>query len=94
MLNDLAALYASEPAWFAGSLFLLGLVVGSFLNVVIYRLPIILERDWRSQATDLLRPVGAATPAAAPLERFTLSSPRSACPSARRPSRPCRTFRW
>jgi leader peptidase (prepilin peptidase)/N-methyltransferase len=85
MLNDLAAFYASEPVWFAGSVFLLGLVIGSFLNVVIYRLPIILERDWRSQATDLLRPAGEASPAPAPLERFTLSTPRSACPKCKAP---------
>ena len=85
MLNDLAAFYASEPIWFAGSVFLLGLVIGSFLNVVIYRLPIILERDWRSQATDLLRPAGDATAAAAPPERFSLSTPRSACPNCKAP---------
>jgi leader peptidase (prepilin peptidase) / N-methyltransferase len=85
MLNDLAAFYASEPIWFAGSLFLLGLVIGSFLNVVIYRLPIILERDWRSQATDLLRPAADASAPAAPLERFTLSTPRSACPKCKAP---------
>lgn len=80
MLNDIALLYATNPALFAGSSFLFGLLIGSFLNVVIYRLPIILERDWRSQATDLLHPAAAASPAAAALERFTLSSPRSACP--------------
>jgi leader peptidase (prepilin peptidase)/N-methyltransferase len=85
MLNDLAAFYASEPIWFAGSVFLLGLVIGSFLNVVIYRLPIILERDWRSQATDLLHPAGDASAAAAPIERFTLSTPRSACPNCKAP---------
>jgi leader peptidase (prepilin peptidase) / N-methyltransferase len=85
MLNDLAAFYASEPIWFAGSLFVLGLIIGSFLNVVIYRLPIILERDWRSQATDLLRPSGDPSPATAPLERFTLSMPRSACPKCNAP---------
>ena len=85
MLNDLAAFYASEPIWFAGSVFLLGLMIGSFLNVVIYRLPIILERDWRSQATDLLHPSSDASPASAPLERFTLSTPRSACPKCKAP---------
>ena len=47
MLNELAALYAESPALFIGSVFVLGLVVGSFLNVVIYRLPIILDRQWR-----------------------------------------------
>jgi leader peptidase (prepilin peptidase)/N-methyltransferase len=85
MLNDLAAYYASEPVWFAGSVFVLGLVIGSFLNVVIYRLPIILEREWRSQATDLLRPADEAAPAATPAERFTLSAPRSACPKCKAP---------
>ena len=85
MLNDLAAFYASEPAWFAGSLFLLGLVVGSFLNVVIYRLPIILERDWRAQATELLHPAAEASPSATPTDRFTLSTPRSACPNCKAP---------
>jgi leader peptidase (prepilin peptidase) / N-methyltransferase len=88
MLNDLAALFASEPALFAGSVFILGLVVGSFLNVIIYRLPIMLDRDWRLQATDLLQPPAAAVPASAaptPPERFTLSTPRSACPNCKAP---------
>ena len=85
MLNDLAAFYATEPIWFAGSVFLLGLVIGSFLNVVIYRLPIILERDWRAQAADLLPSTGDATSPATPLERFTLSTPRSACPKCKAP---------
>src|SRR5580698_7913291 len=85
MLNDLAAFYASEPIWFAGSVYLLGLMIGSFLNVVIYRLPIILERDWRSQATDLLHPSGDASADPTPLERFTLSTPRSACPKCKAP---------
>ena len=52
MLNDLAALYAASSLLFAGSVFVLGLVVGSFLNVVIYRLPIMLEREWRAQAVE------------------------------------------
>ena len=85
MLNDLAALYSNNLAVFAGSVFLLGLVIGSFLNVVIYRLPIILERDWRSQATDLLHPSGDASADPTPLERFTLSTPRSACPKCKAP---------
>jgi leader peptidase (prepilin peptidase)/N-methyltransferase len=88
MLNDLAALFASEPALFAGSVFILGMAIGSFLNVVIYRLPIMLDREWRLQATDLLQPAGAAAPtpaASTPPERFTLSTPRSACPNCKAP---------
>jgi len=82
MLNDLAALYRDSPALFTGSVFALGLVVGSFLNVIIYRLPIMLEREWRLQAAELLPSEALASAAAvpAPLERFTLSTPRSACP--------------
>ncbi len=56
MLTDVADLYATSPALFAGSVFVLGLVIGSFLNVVIYRLPIMLEREWRAQAAELLPP--------------------------------------
>ncbi len=85
MLNDLAAFYASEPVWFAGSVFVLGLIIGSFLNVIIYRLPIILERDWRAQAADMLRADGDPNPAPNPPERFTLSTPRSACTKCKAP---------
>jgi len=85
MLNDLAALYTDNLALFAGSVFLLGLVIGSFLNVVIYRLPIMLERDWRSQAAELLsagEPALEKTSAVQAVPaRFNLSTPRSACPN-------------
>jgi leader peptidase (prepilin peptidase) / N-methyltransferase len=95
MLIDLASLYAGDVALFVGSVFVLGLVVGSFLNVVIYRLPIMLERDWRAQAAELLPPPnGATTPglvgsadsaAQAEPEQLTLSTPRSACPACKAP---------
>ena len=89
MLNDLAALYTDNLAVFAGSVFLLGLVIGSFLNVVIYRLPIMLERDWRAQAAELLSSVAdASSPtsiAPAVAERFDLITPRSACPACKTP---------
>ena len=88
MLNDLAALYTNNLAVFAGSVFLLGLAIGSFLNVVIYRLPIMLERDWRAQAADLVAPAAPATPtsiAQAVPGRLTLSTPGSACPACKAP---------
>ena len=37
---------------------ILGLVVGSFLNVLIYRLPIILERNWRQECLDSITDTG------------------------------------
>jgi leader peptidase (prepilin peptidase) / N-methyltransferase len=80
MLNDLASLYTANPMLFIGSVFILGLVVGSFLNVVIYRLPIMLQREWQMQATEVLGQ--APAPAA---DRFTLNTPRSACPRCKAP---------
>jgi leader peptidase (prepilin peptidase) / N-methyltransferase len=89
MLNDLAAAYIGNLPLFAGSVFILSLIVGSFLNVVIYRLPIMLERDWRAQAAELLpAPAGAdaaGSSAHATPEPLTLSTPGSACPACRAP---------
>src|SRR5450432_138079 len=86
MLNDVVLVYSSSPVLFAGSVFLLGLILGSFLNVVIYRLPIMLEREWQSQAADVLAVGTAATPQPeAPIARVTLSTPRSACPKCKAP---------
>ena len=53
---------------------LLGLLVGSFLNVVIYRLPKMMERQW---AADSAQASGQAAP---PVEPFNLAVPRSTCP--------------
>jgi leader peptidase (prepilin peptidase)/N-methyltransferase len=54
---------------------LLGLLIGSFLNVVIHRLPLIMERGWRLESAELLGVQIEETPA------ITLSSPRSRCPA-------------
>jgi len=86
MLNEAAAQYSSDPALFAVSAFLLGLIVGSFLNVVIYRLPIMLERDWRSQAADVLGG-GTSVTENTPPAPFSLSTPGSACPNCKAPIR-------
>ncbi|MBU1365352.1 MAG: A24 family peptidase [Gammaproteobacteria bacterium] len=55
---------------------LLGLCVGSFLNVVIHRLPKIMEQEWHAQCAELL---GEAAPETN--EPLSLSSPRSRCPA-------------
>lgn len=52
-----------------------GLMVGSFLNVVIHRLPKIMEREWHNNCLDLQ---GQKIPEIA---QYTLAKPRSACPS-------------
>ncbi|MBK7250615.1 MAG: prepilin peptidase [Gammaproteobacteria bacterium] len=73
---------ATTPALFAGAVFILGLLVGSFLNVVIYRMPVMLDRQWRRQAEEL----EGGTPAA-PAERFDLVRPRSTCRACKTPIR-------
>ena len=60
----------------------LGLLVGSFLTVVIYRLPVMLEREWRRSSLEVLAAAGNDTsPANTPedTEPFNLVQPRSRC---------------
>lgn len=72
-------LLAQNPLLAGGYVFLVGLCVGSFLNVVIHRLPLMMERQWRQEATELL--ADGAEPVAAPPDKFNLMVPRSRCPS-------------
>jgi len=67
-------LLQSSNTFFIGLIAVLGLLVGSFLNVVIYRLPLIMEREWRSQCDELNGQDSVELPT------LTLSQPRSACP--------------
>ena len=89
-------LLSSSPAFFVGACLALGLLVGSFLNVVIYRVPIMLDRQWREQCAELASagtsnatPGAAAampaSPQATPAPRFNLVAPRSSCPSCKAP---------
>ncbi|MBW8306703.1 MAG: A24 family peptidase [Thiobacillus sp.] len=64
----------AEPALFTGLVFLFSLLVGSFLNVVIHRLPKMMEADWHAQCAELR----GETPAES--SPYNLSVPRSACP--------------
>ena len=57
------------------SALLLGLLIGSFLNVVVYRLPKMLLRDWQAQAREIL-----SLPAEADKKTFNLILPNSSCP--------------
>lgn len=84
MLTELIAIYADSPVLFACAVFVFGLLVGSFLNVVIYRLPIMLDREWRSQATEILGTADSAQTTVV-VERFNLVTPRSACPACKAP---------
>ncbi len=59
---------------------LLGLIVGSFLNVVIHRLPIMMEQDWRVQCLEFLQQQKDEKEEETSAPPLTLSKPRSRCP--------------
>ena len=67
--------FLAEPALFTGLVFLLGLLVGSFLNVVIHRLPKMMETEWQVQCAELRGEVPETAAA------YNLATPRSACPA-------------
>ena len=66
----------------AGFVFVLGLLFGSFYNVVIHRLPTILNREWRATASEILKESNCevSCPKDDLPEKYTLVTPRSACP--------------
>jgi leader peptidase (prepilin peptidase) / N-methyltransferase len=70
------ALLETSPALFIATAVLLGLCAGSFLNVVIHRMPRIMETRWRAECAELQ---DAEPPPAT--ERYNLVVPRSTCPS-------------
>ncbi len=88
----------ASPGLIALLCLLLGLMIGSFLNVVIHRLPLMLRRDWRAQSAEILGEwaqdngaPGVVKQLAAPLQslmqsaqRYNLIVPRSACPACGR----------
>lgn len=71
---DALLLLQEYPPALLGVMLVLGLLVGSFLNVLVYRLPLMLERDWQNQARELLElpPTEQST--------FNLLWPQSRCP--------------
>lgn len=71
-LNEYLSFY---PLAFVIFALVLGLVIGSFLNVVIWRLPKMLEREWQIQARDVL-----GLPTETPQPTYNLMLPHSQCP--------------
>jgi leader peptidase (prepilin peptidase)/N-methyltransferase len=69
-----------SPGGLAAAAGLLGLCVGSFLNVVIHRLPQMMEREWAAQCAEL-----RGEPASTAAEPLSLARPRSRCPACGHP---------
>jgi len=78
MLEDMSHMLQANLALFFTLIGILGLCVGSFLNVVIHRIPIILERQWSGQ-------IAQANGTDFNQSRFNLFFPRSHCPECKKP---------
>lgn len=78
------SLLSSSPLLLITLTLILGLLVGSFLNVVIYRLPLMMQADWQQQCQQTLDP--EKTPDSQ--QRFNLMVPASTCPSCQHTIRP------
>lgn len=76
---EILHLLEASPAVFVILCGVLGMMVGSFLNVVIHRLPKMMEQEWREQCAALDEPPNQSTVPTGP--RYNLVAPRSACPA-------------
>jgi len=70
----------TQPVPFTLLVGIIGLLVGSFLNVVIYRLPIMMQQQWRVDCLDYLK-IEHSTEG----ETFNLALPKSTCPNCKTP---------
>jgi leader peptidase (prepilin peptidase)/N-methyltransferase len=73
---------SANPAWLIGGALLFGLLIGSFLNVVIHRLPIMLQQDWQRDCAQLAGAPDQEGP------RYNLLLPASHCPACQQPVKP------
>lgn len=84
-MSAVVEFYQQTPWIFTVIVALVSLMIGSFLNVVIYRLPIMMEREWQAEFQDYFQAKTPAARTAVTQSRFNLAVPRSACPHCHTP---------
>ena len=84
-MNSFLQLLQDSPPFFIFLSGLMGLLVGSFLNVVIHRLPKMMEREWRLQCAELNDHAAQVSDKTTRAPAYNLHTPRSACPHCAHP---------
>jgi leader peptidase (prepilin peptidase)/N-methyltransferase len=74
LFTQFISTFEQYPVLYLGTLFVFGSLIGSFLNVVIYRLPLMMQREWRSDCLEFLEQADDSND-----EKFNLAVPRSRC---------------
>ena len=80
-MQHLSELFNQYPVFFVLTVTILSLIIGSFLNVVIYRLPKMMENEWQQEYQAYFTPDAEATTSS----KFNLAVPRSCCPNCKAP---------
>ena len=80
-MTDFISLMNSNQTFFFGVTFIFSLMIGSFLNVVIFRLPKMLEQGWKKECREFLADELTKPKSQSEKEFITLSTPSSSCPS-------------
>ena len=83
MFNELLTYFIQTPTALYIAIGVLSLCIGSFLNVVIYRTPKMMENEWHEECLMLLHPEQAIIDE----EKLSLSKPASTCPKCSKPIR-------
>ena len=80
IFENITTVFQYSPWLFYSTVLLFGLCVGSFINVVVYRLPLMMERDWKRECHEFLELEQPKFEQ--PLSSLNLATPASACPIA------------